>query len=288
MIELNQLIQLLVIEEEGTLSNAAEKLFISQPALSRSMQRLEEDLGVLLFDRKKNKIILNDNGKEALKYAKRIVKETNKMKEYLKEFDVNNTVFHIGTYAPAPLWPIEYLLKKHYPNSKISSNLLTTEEELIKGLYKDKYSLIILHHPIEDKNIECFKVFDEHLYLSVPVDHTLATKESITFKELDGTSVLLRSKLGYWRRLKEKYIPNSMLLFQDDEVVLEELIKSSSLPSFRTNISLLRYSDDERRIYIPFLDKEANITFYAIYKKENKTYFSHFKNEIKNVNIAKI
>ena len=288
MIELNQLKQLLVIEKEGTLSKASEELFISQPALTRSMQKLEEDLGVLLFDRKKNRIILNDNGKEAIKYAKKIVNETEKMREYLKDFDINNKVFQIGTYAPAPLWPVEYLLKQHYPNSKISSDLLSSEDELLKGLYEDKYSLIILHHPIDDKKLENFKIFDEHLYLSVPINHQLASKKSITLKELDGTSVLLRSKLGYWRVLKEKFIPNSKLLFQDDEMVLEELIKSSSLPSFRTNISLLRYSDDERRTYIPFLDTEANVTFYAIYKKENKQFFSYLKNEINNVDIKSI
>lgn len=288
MIELNQLKQLLVIEKEETLSKAAEVLFISQPALTRSMQKLEKDLGVSLFDRKKNKITLNDNGKEAIKYAKKIINEANKMQEALIQFDNANRSFYIGTYAPAPLWPIEHLIKKHYPYASLQSDLLDHEEELIEGLMNDKYAMIILHHPVNDESLEHFKIFDEHLYLSVPFNHHFADKKSITFKELDGTSVLLRSKLGYWRTLKENYIPNSALLFQDDEFILEELIKSSTLPSFRTNISLLRYNDDERRVYIPFVDKEANVTFYAIYKQENKKYFSLIKEEIDDVDIKSI
>ena len=59
MIELNQLEQLIYIAENKTISKAAKELLISQPALSRSMQRLESDLGVELFDHYKNKIVLN-------------------------------------------------------------------------------------------------------------------------------------------------------------------------------------------------------------------------------------
>ncbi len=66
MFELNQLEQLLTVAECGTLSAAAEKLHLSQPALSRSMQRLEAELSVPLFSRQKNKIALNENGRLAV------------------------------------------------------------------------------------------------------------------------------------------------------------------------------------------------------------------------------
>lgn len=60
MIELYQLEQLITIAQSGTISKAAEKLLISQPGLTRSIQRLEEDLDLKLFDRTKNKITLNE------------------------------------------------------------------------------------------------------------------------------------------------------------------------------------------------------------------------------------
>ena len=74
MIELNQLEQLIYIAENKTISKAAKELLISQPALSRSMQRLESDLGVELFDHYKNKIVLNKNGELAVKHAQKIIK----------------------------------------------------------------------------------------------------------------------------------------------------------------------------------------------------------------------
>ena len=74
MIELNQLEQLICIAKNKTISKAAKELLISQPALSRSMQRLESDLGVELFDHYKNKIELNKNGELAVKHAQKIIK----------------------------------------------------------------------------------------------------------------------------------------------------------------------------------------------------------------------
>ena len=62
MMELYLLEQLIAFSRQGTLSGAAEKLHISQPALSQSMKKLEESLGVSLFERSKNKIALNENG----------------------------------------------------------------------------------------------------------------------------------------------------------------------------------------------------------------------------------
>ena len=62
MIELYLLENLYAVYEHKTLTLAAEKLHLTQPSLSRSMQKLEGILGVSLFDRQKNRIILNENG----------------------------------------------------------------------------------------------------------------------------------------------------------------------------------------------------------------------------------
>lgn len=62
MIELYELRQFVTFAETGTLSQAAEILHLSQPALSRNMKKLEDDLGITLFERKKNRIELNKNG----------------------------------------------------------------------------------------------------------------------------------------------------------------------------------------------------------------------------------
>ena len=67
MFELNQLEQLVTIAKYGTLSEAAQKLYISQPALSRSMQKFEKEVGFPLFGHKKNRYMKLCNRLEELK-----------------------------------------------------------------------------------------------------------------------------------------------------------------------------------------------------------------------------
>lgn len=66
----------LCTKKAGTLSGVAEILHLSQPALSRNMKKLEDELGVILFDRKKNKLELNKTGEYVLKLAKELLEGT--------------------------------------------------------------------------------------------------------------------------------------------------------------------------------------------------------------------
>lgn len=280
---LERLNQLVIISEQKTLLKASEILSISQPALTRSMQKLEEELGVTLFERTKNKIALNDNGKLAVKLAKKIIKDTKDMKKNLLEFDRNKKTISIGTIAPMPAIGLKYIFKNIYPLTSIEETITTYEKELIEGLENNKYSIIVLNHPLKNKNFITLDFFKEELYLSVPINHQFAKFKTISFQDLDGTSVLLRGNLGYWKDLKEKVIPHSTLIFENNEMILNELIKSSTLPSFRTNISLLRLKENEDRIYIPFIDQQAKIKFYIIYKKNNRHLFDCLKQEVKEL-----
>ena len=74
--EYEELKHLIAFVKYGTLSQAAKALHLSQPVLTRSMQHLEESLGVPLFNRTKNRIRLNETGKLAVELAKQVLKET--------------------------------------------------------------------------------------------------------------------------------------------------------------------------------------------------------------------
>ena len=77
MIEMRLLEILNAFATEGTQAAAAEKLHISQPTLSGAMKKLEEEIGAPLFERSKNRMSLNENGKAAAEFAGRILQEEN-------------------------------------------------------------------------------------------------------------------------------------------------------------------------------------------------------------------
>lgn len=103
MMELYLLEQLIAFSRQGTLSGAAEKLHISQPALSQSMKKLEESLGVSLFERSKNKIALNENGIMAVQLGEKLLEQSREMEERLRLFDRSRRTLSVGLRPGASL-----------------------------------------------------------------------------------------------------------------------------------------------------------------------------------------
>lgn len=274
MFELYQLEQLLAVAACGTLSNAAEQLHISQPALSRSMQRLEAELQVSLFTRQKNKIELNENGRMAVDYARKIMEQSQDMISRIQAFDRSQRTILFGACAPAPLWEIPALLSDLYPDMTISSEI-RENDVLLQGLRNDVYQLIVLPFPVDEPGMICAKYGEEHLFFSLPPAHPLSGSKALYMKDLNGETMLLRNRLGFWRELTVRKMPDTRFLEQED-VAFDELVKFSALPSFATDLWLNREGNHVNRVNIPILDEEANVSYYCLCKPGGRTDLSGF------------
>ena len=269
MFELYQLEQLLAVAECGTLSNAADRLHISQPALSRSMQRLEAELKVPLFLRQKNRGELNENGRLAVEYAQQIVGQSRSMISRIQAFDRSQRTILIGSCAPVPLWEIPPVLSGLYPDMTISSEI-RENGVLLQGLRDNVYQLIVLPFPVEESGITCVKYGEEHLFFSLPPAHPLSGRKALYMKDLNGETMLLRNRLGFWRDIADKKMPDTRFLEQED-IAFEELVRSSALPNFVTDVVLRREGNPTNRVNIPILDEEANVTYYCLCKTSGQT-----------------
>ena len=166
---------------------------------------------------------------------------------------------------------------------QIHDVLDSREDILLEGLKNYEFSIIVFHHPIDDPDYECVPLFEENLFLSVPPAHPLALFPEISFDDLNGESVLLLSRIGFWNEICQKVIPQSHLLFQEDGMVFNELIKASALPHFRSDITMKQEGKSENRKAIPISDPQAHVTYYGIYRKADKKIFSMLQDEMKNL-----
>ena len=121
MIELFQLEQLAAFGKYGTLSKAAEALHLSQPTLTRSMQKLEAEFGVSLFRHTKNKLEFNENGELAAEYAVRILNQAKDMLELVRAKDRTSHTLSFGTCAPVPALILLQNAAQAYPNMAVST-----------------------------------------------------------------------------------------------------------------------------------------------------------------------
>lgn len=154
MPDIYQLEHLISIAEHGTLSKAAEELHLSQSALSRSMQKLESDLQVTLFERTKNKVELNQNGKLAVECARKVIAQMQDMTEKIRIFDRNSRTISVGSCAPAPLLDVIPTLSNAYPDMTISSEM-KEQDKLLQGLKDGIYRLIITSFPVDETDVSC-------------------------------------------------------------------------------------------------------------------------------------
>lgn len=272
MIEIHLFELLAAFASCGTLSAAAEQLHISQPALSRSMQRLEDELGVKLFDRQKSRLTLNENGELAVRCARSLILQETSMIEQIREFDRKKRTISVGSCTPILVPDFVSLLSRLYEGMTISTEL-TGEPHLEKHLRDNKYQLAILHERPDEKEFYSLPIESEHLYVFLPPVHPLADAEGLYLRDLDGQTFLLYSQIGFWDGLCRREMPSARFLLQQDYEVLGELVQNSALPSFTTDYVLKREPFESDRIAVPILDEEANVTYYCACLRSEKSRF---------------
>lgn len=274
MLETNQLSQLITVADTKTLSKAAEILHISQPALTRSIQKLESELNVTLFDRQKNKITLNKTGKLAVPHARRILADVEQMTQSIQAFERSLHTISIGSCAPAPIVELLYYLTEKFATMTFSSETVNPDS-LVLGLKNNTYQIIITNSPVKDSEICCREFCREQLFLTIPPAHPLAAKKDGIFAdELAGETMLLFKEIGIWESFIKAKMSQTDFIIQDRDDAFNALIRASALPAFATNLTLKRNDRRQNRIIIPFLDDEAKMTFYCSTLNKNKIYLT--------------
>lgn len=273
-LEIYLLEQLAAFHRCGTLSAAAEELMISQPALSRSMQKLEKLCGVSLFTREKKRIHLNETGKLAAAQAEHILRMEQEMLNLIRNFDRSQRTISIGSCTPGPLMEFPGMLSSLYDGMSISSEM-AEENDLLNGLENDHYQLVILTHPVDDPLYYSQACGSEHLFISVIPAHPAAVykDKGVTFKEMNGETFLMNAHIGTWDAITRKNMPDSNLLLQNDAESLLKVINASTLPSFATDLTLRVMPGRTGRVNVPFTDPDATMHYYCVCKAEQKKRF---------------
>lgn len=270
MIDNYLLEELVAFAKEGTLAKASEKLGLSQPAITRGTQKIENELGIKIFDRTPNKITLNKTGEYAAERAEYVLKVNQDYITEVKNFDNSNKEITIASIAPGPVMLINSLKQE---NLKVNDNLIK-QENLDELLLQNQYTCIISNEPIDNPKIESDYLGMEALTVHLNEFSNLASKSSVTFNELRGLSFLVLSDIGIWKDIIQKEIPEAKFLYQNQLESFNEIKNYSVFPFFTTNISKLNPIADKEvtrdRVPVRISDPTATQSFYANYLKTNK------------------
>lgn len=191
---ITQLQYVLAVAEHKNFTLAAEKCFVTQPTLSMQIQKIEEELKVLIFDRTKKPIQLTDIGQKIVNQAKNIVIEANRIKEIVEhQKGFIGGEFRLGiipTIMPTLLPMFLNNFIKKYPKVKLIIEELNTDEIIIR-LKNGKLDAAIAATPLEDENIKEIVLYFEPFMAYIPETHSISHKSEIEISDLNIEEILL-------------------------------------------------------------------------------------------------
>lgn len=275
MVDYHILEQFVTFYQTKTLRETAEKMHISQPTLTRNMQKLETEFEVPLFHHTKNSISLNETGLLAAQDAEMLLKQTENMLRCARDFDRKNRTITLGSCTPVCIPELIRRITDADPMASISSETKDMPK-LLDGIRNGTYQIVLLPFCLEDDRLSCRKWGEEHLSFLLPKRHRFARRKSLSVSEMNGENMLLFQDIGFWHDLVAEKMPDSRFLVQTERYTFFELIENSTMPAFTTDYYRNAFPDTmltSSRVAVPITDPEFNVSYYLVCKKEDSEKF---------------
>lgn len=237
--EFNQLHCFKVVAEMEHLTRAAEHLHISQPSLSRTISRLEEDIGTPLFDRIGNKIFINRYGQAFLKRVEIIFQQLEEGCKELREMSGKERG-HI--YFSTNLTEFPSALVKNFllDNPSVSiQQWLQPKSEIINCLQNGRIDFAIMTKPDKIEGLMWTDLMEDEIFLHVSADHPLAKREAVDLKELRDFSFVTKG-LGFSNSISNFFQSegiNPKIIYEgNDPKMMGQLVVEGDALSFISSI----------------------------------------------------
>lgn len=184
--DLTQLQYFMAVAKLGSMTRAAQELYVAQPTLSQSIARLEESLGIALFDRRQGKLVLNEAGRCFRAYVSQAfaaldggVLELNEYKEKQANWiKLASSVIDIFRDIILNYYEL-------HPEIRID-HTLCSDQDILELLTSNKVDYVITPKPIADARIDCFPLFTEEVFAVVGGSHPLVSRKTVSLEELEG------------------------------------------------------------------------------------------------------
>ena len=221
------------VARERNFARASAKVFVSQPALSMQIKKLEETLGVEIFERDKQNFLITPVGAEIIKKAEIILQESEEIKMIAKNSkDPHKGEIRIGAFPTVASYFLPNFVKnihKKFPHLKIFL-IEAKSAELITKLKSGEIDFCLLAMPIKDDNLIGEKIFSEKFLLATPKGHPLSKKSKIQIKELKKQELMLLED-GHCLRDQALEICSMVKAFENQD------FKATSLETLRQMVA---------------------------------------------------
>lgn len=195
--ELRQLKYFLGVAEDLHFSKAAEKLFVAQPALSRQIQQLEDEWGVLLFERDKRNVKLTPAGEFLKEEVKKLLNQVENIKKRTRQIQHGEEgeirIGHPGSAVYSVIPELLVALNEKYPKIKVTLGEIL-EVDLVKSIQNASIDVGFIRESPFDNNLSSKVLFRENFALVIPDNHWLNEENFENMGQLKNESFILPPK----------------------------------------------------------------------------------------------
>ncbi|WP_092411208.1 MULTISPECIES: LysR substrate-binding domain-containing protein [Candidatus Ichthyocystis] len=231
---LTELRYIVALARERHFGNAAQTCFVSQPTLSIAIKKMEEELGVKLFERGSNEVTLTVIGESVIEQASRVLEEVETIKHLVKEGqDPLKGPLRLGivhTVVPYLLSNLTLLLKESVPTMPLII-IENNSSRLVDMLRQGEIDAVICSLPVNSRGlVEFCPLYDEPLIFVMPKDHRFSNRDSVDIGELESEGVLLTGSSCCLRDYILQLCPTIHRMFWPG-IMMNRLIDGNSLES---------------------------------------------------------
>ena len=214
-------------------NQAAEKMNISEPSLSRSISSLEDELGVTLFEKRGRNVILTKAGEIFLEHVTQILEDVKRMENKMHQLATDGGHIDIAYVSPLAKKFIPELVRSFLStdaNKNITFNFYQDITSVnIEGLKKGDYDLIFGSYSSNEPGIEFVPIIKQEIVAILPVNHPLSLKENIEASDFSNYQVLgyaRNSGLGKYTRnfFKNHHVSPDFICESPDENGIASLV----------------------------------------------------------------
>jgi LysR family transcriptional regulator for metE and metH len=224
-LEIRHLKLVAAIAETGSVTQAGNRLHLTQSALSHQLRDAEEQLGTPLFERKNRKMVLTAAGERLLQTAKSVLAELDRATTDIQKHDPDSHgLVRLSTQCYTVYYwlpPRLRLFQKKFPDVEFQLVVEATDNPF-SALLEGKLDLAIVCDPIRNRKIVYTPLFEDELYIIVPPEHRLARKRYVEAEDLAGESLIIYPPKEECTVLKEFLAPAGVAPRRIQEVMLTE------------------------------------------------------------------
>ena len=229
------LLAFIAVAELASFSLAAERLHLTQPAVSKRISTLEDQLNTRLFDRIGRHTQLTEAGKALIPRARNILLEMEDARRALSNLTDNvSGVLNTGTSHHIGLHRLPPYLKKYtslYPQVKLNLEFIDSEEAYDKVLHGELELGIVTLPPSPSEGLNSIKLWQDPLDFVVAPDHPLANKKQLSVNELVNYPAVLPSSNTFTRQIAEE-------LFRSQQLDIETVISTNYLETLKMMVEV--------------------------------------------------